>query len=203
MANSLSLQQITNSLLTNHNLPLALEVVATLVEAEKTSKKSKISYSFEQLVGTWRLSFVTGTNKAQSYFGVVLGKGYYLPRFVKIHLTYRSAQESSSNPIEVENYVSIGPLQISLTGPVKFLSPRNIVAFDFTRMQLKFGRFTIYKGYVRGGVETERNFATDKISKQAFFSYFYVSEEAIAARGKGGGLALWSRVTIKPPLATG
>jgi hypothetical protein len=34
----------------------------------------------------------------------------------------------------------------------------------------------------------------DKISKQAFFTYFYVSEEAMAARGKGGGIALWSRV---------
>ena len=193
MANSLSLQQVANSLLTQTNLPLSSEVVAALLEAEKTSKKQKISYSFEQLVGTWRLSFVTGTKKAQSRLGIVLGEGRYLPQFLKILLTYRCA-ESSPTSIEVENNVSIGPLQISLTGPVKFLSPQNIVAFDFIQMHLKFLGFTLYNGYVRGGLKTATNFEKEPISKQAFFTYFYVSEEAIAARGKGGGIALWSRV---------
>jgi hypothetical protein len=193
MANSL-IQQIANSLNSQTNLPLSTEVVAALLEAEKTSKKQKISYSFEQLVGTWRLSFVTGTKKAKSRLGVALGEGRYLPRFLKIHLTYRYAQDSSSTPIEVENNVSIGALQISLTGPVKFLSPQNIVAFDFIQMQIKFLGLTLYNGYVRGGLKTATNFEHEPISKQAFFTYFYVSEEAIAARGKGGGLALW----IKP-----
>ena len=43
-------------------------------------------------------------------------------------------------------------------------------------------------------VRKEESFYTDKISHQAFFAYFYLSEGAIAARGRGGGLALWSRV---------
>jgi hypothetical protein len=137
---------------------------------------------------------VTGTKKAKSRIGIVLGKGRYLPKFLKIQLTYRLAQESSPTPIEVENNVSIGALQISLTGPVKFLFPQNIVAFDFTQIHFKFLGLTLYNGYVRGGLKAATNFATDKISKQAFFTYFYVSEEAIAARGKGGGIALWSRV---------
>jgi hypothetical protein len=61
-------------------------------------------------------------------------------------------------------------------------------------MQLKFLGLTLYNGSVRGGLKTATNFENEPISKQAFFTYFYVSEEAIAARGKGGGLALWSRV---------
>ena len=193
MANSL-IQQIANSLNSQTNLPLSSEVVAALLEAEKTSKKQKISYSFEQLLGTWRLSFVTGTKKAKSRLGIALGGGRFLPQFLKIYLTYRLAKDSSPTPIEVENNVSIGPLQISLTGPVKFLSPQNIVAFDFIQMHLKFLGLTLYNGSVRGGLKTATNFENEPISKQAFFTYFYVSEEAIAARGKGGGLALWSRV---------
>ena len=193
MASSLSLQQVANALNSQTNLPLSSEVVATLLEAEKNRKKQKISYSFEQLFGTWRLSFVTGTKKAKSRFGVALGEGRYLPQFLKIYLTYRVAQESSPTLREVENYVSLGPLEISLTGPVKFLSPQNIVAFDFTQMHLKFLGFTLYNGEVRGGLKKAIDFENEPIGKQAFFTYFYVGEAAIAARGKGGGLALWSR----------
>jgi hypothetical protein len=195
MTNILTLQEIANTLKSQTNLPLASEVVATLLAAEKNSKKPKITYSFEQLLGTWRLSFVTGTKKAKSRFGVALGKGRYLPSFLKICLTYRVVQESSSLLKEVENHVSLGPLQISLTGPVKFLSPQNIVGFDFVQMHLKFLSFTLYRGYIRGGLKAAANFENEPIKKQAFFTYFYVSEEAIAARGKGGGLALWRRFT--------
>ena len=31
------------------------------------------------------------------------------------------------------------------------------------------------------------------LKEQAFFNYFYFSKNLIAARGKGGGLALWGR----------
>ncbi|RMF21552.1 MAG: hypothetical protein D6756_12200, partial [Cyanobacteria bacterium J083] len=82
----------------------------------------------------------------------------------------------------------------SLTGPVKFLSPKNILAFDFTTMYIKLFGLKVYQGYIRGGKKKEESFYQDKINQQAFFSYFYLSKNVSAARGKGGGLAIWIRV---------
>ena len=189
------------------DLPSPSSVVAALLAVER-AKQQKISYSFEQLIGTWRLCFVTGTKKSRQRAGIVLGAGRYIPRFVNISLNYSSIEPSPLDRGRVENRVNLAALQLSLTGPVRFLSPKNLLAFDFTRMNLKLFGVTLYNGYIRAGkaedatvkessavsVVREESFYTDKISHQAFFAYFYIGEKAIAARGKGGGLALWSRV---------
>ncbi len=194
MKNNIILQQAANYFTDQTNLPSTSAVVTSLLEAEKIAKKEKISYSWKDLIGTWRLCFVTGTKKTRKKAGIVLGAGRYLPRIVKISLHYLPQGELSTNQGNVENSVEIGGLQLSLTGPVKFLAPKNILAFDFTRMKVKLFGLTLYDGYIRGGKNKEKSFYTDKISQQAFFSYFYVTNSAIAARGRGGGLALWSKL---------
>ena len=193
MTSNLILQQAANYFLDQSNLPSSSEVVNALLEAEKFAKKEKISYSWESLIGNWRLCFVTGTKKTRKKAGIVLGAGKYLPRFVKISLNYFPSEESSENQGNVENCVNVGGLQLSLTGPVKFIAPKNILAFDFTRMKLKVFGVTLYNGYIRDGKTKEASFYTDKISQQAFFAYFYITDSAIAARGRGGGLALWTK----------
>ena len=193
MKNNIILQRAANYFSDRTNLPSASEVVNALLEVEKIAKKEKIAYSWESLIGNWRLCFVTGTKKTRKKAGIVLGAGKYLPRFVKISLNYFPSKESLENQGAVENCVTVGGLQLSLTGPVKFIAPKNILAFDFTRMTVKLFGVTLYDGYIRGGKTREASFYTDKISQQAFFSYFYITDSAIAARGRGGGLALWSK----------
>ena len=193
MTSNLILQQAANYFLDQSNLPSSSEVVNALLEAEKLAKKEKINYSWESLIGNWRLCFVTGTKKTRKKAGIVLGAGKYLPRFVKISLNYFPSEESSENQGNVENCVNVGGLQLSLTGPVKFIAPKNILAFDFTRMKLKLFGLTFYDGYIRDGKTKEASFYTDKIFQQAFFAYFYITDSAIAARGRGGGLALWTK----------
>ena len=187
------LQQAANYFSDQTNLPSASEVVNALLKVEKNAKKEKITYPWESLIGNWRLCFITGTKKTRKKAGIVLGSGRYLPRFVKIYLNYFSSKELSTNQGKVENRVNLGGLQLSLTGPVKFLVTQNILAFDFTRMKVKLLGVTLYDGYIRGGKTKEASFYTDKISQQAFFAYFYITDSAIAARGRGGGLALWSK----------
>ena len=169
------------------------EVVTALLTAEKKAKKQKISYSLEQLVGTWRLCFVTGTKKTRKRAGIVLGAGRYLPRSLYITITYNHESNSLPNIGTVENCVDLKLLKLALTGPIRWITPQNILAFDFTRMRLKLAGLTLYNGYIRSGKQKEASFETDALKQQAFFSYFYISDSAIAARGKGGGLALWSR----------
>lgn len=169
-------------------------LVAALLQADKIAKKTKPSYTPEQLKGTWRLCFVTGTKKAQNRAGIVLRSGRYLPRWAKIELTYTPDPESPQTAAaSLKNCITLGQLKLILTGPAKFLAPKNILAFDFTQITLKLGNICLYTGSIRGGKKTQEKFFEQSISEQAFFSYFLIQDRLIAARGRGGGLALWGR----------
>jgi hypothetical protein len=184
------LKQAANSFLTKSDLPASSAVVEALLQAEKEARKTKSFASFEQLIGTWQLCFITGTKKTRQKAGIVLGAGRYIPKFIQIKLTYWLSQEQG----RVNNCVEVGGLKISLTGPVKFLAKKNLLAFDFTQMTIELFNFKIYQDYISSGKLREENFDREKINQQAFFAYFLIQDRLIAARGRGGGLALWSRI---------
>lgn len=188
-----SLKLAADSSTNKSHLPSSQEVVANLLNAEKIARKEKLSNSLEDLIGTWRLRFITGTKKTRKKAGIVLGTGRYLPRIIKIKITYDRDQNESSETGKVENSVQFAFLNLSLTGPVKFLARKNILAFDFTVITVTIFGFKLYQSYIRGGKCQEKEFYQTKISKQAFFTYFLIQENFIAARGKGGGLALWNK----------
>ncbi|HBB33274.1 MAG TPA: hypothetical protein DDZ80_01880 [Cyanobacteria bacterium UBA8803] len=175
--------------------PAPAAVVEALLMAEKTAKQAKVCYAWEQLHGTWRLGFITGTKKSRQRAGVILGAGRFLPKWVKIHLSYLQSEPGSDRGT-VENSVALGLLQIVLTGPTQFWPKMNILTFDFTRMRVLLSGRQLYSGYIRGGQERERSFYQQKVKQQAFFTYFLVQDQYIAARGRGGGLALWTRASV-------
>ncbi|BAY86443.1 hypothetical protein NIES267_59510 [Calothrix parasitica NIES-267] len=172
--------------------PESKAVVEALIAAEKAAKQTKIDYSFLQLTGNWRLGFITGTKKTRKRAGVVLGAGRFLSKLVKIQLDYSKSKDSPEKG-NVENSVQFGLFKIVLTGPVQFWSKKNILAFDFTRMRLSVSGLNLYQGYIRNGKDREESFDKQNLKEQAFFTYFLVKDNYIAARGKGGGLALWTR----------
>ena len=188
--------------------PAAEAVVEALLQAEKTAKQTKVRHAYPQLLGTWRLGFITGTKRASSIDatlrerlsrtpkrkkgGVILGAGRFLPKWVKIHLSYSQSEAGQEQGI-VQNSVDIGLLKLVLTGPTQFWSKTNILAFDFTRMRASLLGLKLYEGYIRGGRDREARFYEQSLKEQAFFTYFLVEEQCIAARGRGGGLALWTK----------
>lgn len=179
----------------SNSAPAASQVVESLLTAEKMSKKNKSNYAFKQLLGTWQLRFITGTKKTRAKAGIVLGSGRYLPKFIKITITYSdrllATPPQNVQAGTVENVVNFSGLTLALEGPIEFLPQKNILAFDFTRISVKVFNFKLYQGYIRGGKAKEQEFYAEKIGKKAFFAYFLVRDNFIAARGKGGGLALW------------
>ena len=194
MENTSILEQATKS----NSQPSSDAVVAALLEAEKTAKKNKVRYSFEQLTGNWQLCFITGTKKTRQQAGIVLGAGRYIPQWIaKIQIAYSAepvAEGAENREIgRVENSVNVGSIELTLSGPTKFL-PNNILAFDFTQITVKLLGKSVYQGYIRGGESREAEFFSQSVGKQAFFTYFLVEDGMIAARGRGGGLALWRKV---------
>ena len=204
-----SIQQAVEAIAENSgDKPLSDELVSLLLNLEKTAKSRKDIYPLDALIGNWRLCFITGTKKTRKRAGTVLGAGRYLPKLVEIKLSYRAIEpeddrisDSSSNDnFEkgwVQNQVKLGALQFSLTGPIKFLSKNNILAFDFTHMKVRIFGAKIYDRDIRGGSDSREEFDRDSVGKQAFFNYFWIGERAIAARGRGGGLALWLKENCK------
>jgi hypothetical protein len=175
--------------------PSAEVVVNALVQAEKAAKQQRVTYPFESLVGQWRLCFVTGTRKVRKKAGIVLGKGFYLPKLAPTHISFNTTQEEDATPAraEISNSVQLGAVLLKLQGPAQYPGKKNLLAFDFIQMQISlFGR-VIYSGQIRGGKGQAENFYSQPVAKLPFFAFFLVTEDLIAARGRGGGLALWIR----------
>ncbi|MEW6493579.1 MAG: hypothetical protein AB1589_13890 [Cyanobacteriota bacterium] len=189
-----ALDQAVEFLATPSATPPAPEaVVEALLQAEKAAKQTKVRHTYSQLLGTWRLGFITGTKRSRQKAGVILGAGRFLPKWVTIHLSY-SPSESDQERGTVQNSVELGLLKLVLTGPTQFWSKTNMLAFDFTRMKVSLSGLKLYEGYIRGGKERETRFYEQSVKEQAFFTYFLAENRFIAARGRGGGLALWTRV---------
>ncbi len=170
--------------------PTAAQVVQALLAAEKVTNQQHLTYPLPALIGSWRLYFVTGTRKVRQRGGIQLGRGFYLPPIGAAQISFRpSALESGI--LTIGNQVQLGQLRLQLTGPARYLGKKNLVAFDFTQIQINLGAWTVYQGSMRGGQTQEEAFEQQAIAKLPFFSFFLVTADFIAARGRGGGLALW------------
>ena len=94
---------------------------------------------------------------------------------------------------EIGNQVQLGSLVLQLTGPAQYLGKKNLLAFDFIQMQISlFGRVLVNK-QIRSGKGQNEDFYDQSIAKLPFFAFFLVTADFIAARGRGGGLAVWIR----------
>ena len=186
------LKQAASNANNRNKRPNSSELVEALLDAEKSAKKAKNSYSLADLVGCWNLRFITGTKRSRQKAGIVLGAGRYIPQFVKIQIRYE-LDPNVPNIGRVTNSVRIAVLDLSLSGPIEFISPKNILAFDFTSLKLEVFGWKIYDNYLGNGAVRDKEFYDTKLADRAFFSYFMIQDNAIAARGKGGGLALWGR----------
>ena len=173
-------------------LPSSSQVVNALLKLEKNPKNEQDSYCLSNLAGSWNLRFITGTKKTRQKAGIILGTGKYIPKLIKIQITYKT-ESSTANIGQVINFVKLAFCELSLTGPIRFLPQTRILAFDFTYLKISVWGLTLYQGYIQNGVEREKLFAEKELKYQAFFKYFLIKDNFIAARGKGGGLALWTR----------
>lgn len=173
--------------------PTAETVVNALLQAEKSAKQQRLSYPFASLLGKWQLCFATGTKKAQKRGGIVLGKGLYVPKFVTIQISFSATVEPDSGKGEIGNQVQLGPVLLQLTGLARYFGKQNLLAFDFNYLLFYLFGGKVYNGQFSSGRAEAQDFYDQPIAKLPFFAFFLVTPDLIAARGRGGGLALWIR----------
>lgn len=185
--------------------PTPEAVVAAMVALEKGCRKGRGAIALADLLGEWRLTFVTGTKKTRQRAGKAIGAGRYLPGIPRITITYeRETDEQDgaqgSGLGRAVNRIQLGALGVTVAGPIEAIANTPILAFDFTQWSVALGAWEVYCGELGGGVASDATFAERPLKERPFFNYFWVSETAIAARGKGGGLALWVKTeTVLSP----
>ncbi|XGV96483.1 MAG: hypothetical protein ACAF41_27595 [Leptolyngbya sp. BL-A-14] len=176
--------------------PAATAVVQALLQAEKATKHEHRLYPFEPLLGDWQLCFATGTRKVRRG-GIALGSGFYVPKFAVAQISFQAetgAVELGKGTIV--NQVTVGPVLLRFKGPAHYLGKKNLLAFDFTHLQLDVLGRTVYSGLVPGR-KAKPDFYAQSVRSLPFFAFFSITPTFIAARGRGGGLALWVRSTGK------
>jgi hypothetical protein len=179
----------------------AKSMVTALQEAETSTRREKLAIPFLDLAGEWRLCFATGAKKSSQKLGIKLGKGYYLPKFVFASISFTPDLESSTIGT-VTNQLKVGGFELKFTGPCSYPGKKNLLVFDFTQIQITILGRTVYQGNIRqkktdpieGNVPKSLAYPViSSITKMPFFAFFWASPTGIAARGRGGGLALWVR----------
>jgi hypothetical protein len=171
--------------------PDSVDLAQALSQTERTEKRLLPSDSYAQLLGTWRLVFVSKAKKASRQ---------WIPAWVQIQITYAQDSTISLKPLtaqaasvlgRVYNQVQLGILKLTLSGPTVFNPTNGILAFDFTRFTVEVAERSLFSAPMRGGSKREAEFYDLPLKEQAFFRFFWITPQGVAARGKGGGLALW------------
>ncbi|HEY9300232.1 MAG TPA: hypothetical protein VIQ31_28485, partial [Phormidium sp.] len=140
------------------------------------------------------LHFIVSPKKSRQRSGIKMGNGFYMPRFVKAQISFYPAEADSTinaNQLKIGNELQVGMISFKFNGPAKYLSKKNLLAFDFSQIQVGFLGRTLYNGNFRKGEAKNKEFEQQHIRDLPFFAFFAINENYIAARGRGGGLAIW------------
>lgn len=174
--------------------PSGSAVTAALLELEKTVKQTRQSIPLEWLLGTWQLCFSAG-KKAKYLSGQPVGSGFYVPRIAIAQISF-TPDATNPSRLTVANKLRVGPLHIRFTGPARYPGQKNLLAFDFTHLTVRGFGLPLYQGDIAVKKYQEQSFEEMKIAKLPFFAFFAATADYIAARGRGGGLAIWVRSTV-------
>lgn len=169
--------------------PAGKTVTAALLELEKATKRGKQEIPSESLLGTWRLCFSAG-KKAKLQSGEPVGSGFYVPKLAIARIAFTHSDERESS-LAIANELNVGPLAIRFTGPARYPGKKNLLVFDFTQLQVRCFGVSVYTGAVGDKKRAGQSFEDTAIAQLPFFAFFAATDDYIAARGRGGGLAIW------------
>lgn len=166
---------------------------ADLLERERISRRQGSGIEASQLVGTWRLQKVwprTSSQPAAISAAILRSLGASL---TLVSPSGDPDDPGPGAPFRIANTVRIGALELRFQGQAWLEGKRPLLRFRFERLQVRFGdRCWLDRPLAAAGTASTPFFALIATGSGS-------GAEAVwlAARGKGGGLALWRRA--EPP----
>jgi hypothetical protein len=164
---------------------------AELLELERRSRQLGSGISADQLVGEWRLDQLWSKREASPQEGAAaLLRGLQACLAIELREAHRGGSGDTPNGLQLRNSVQLGPVQLRFLGPGELRGRRPLLVFRFSLWQLVWGERVLASGQL----------AEPAPRRQPFFALIACSAAAnesgtawLAARGRGGGLALWRR----------
>jgi len=155
-----------------------------LLELERRSRRQGAGIGSAELAGEWRLDQLWGKRDAAPQPGaaaLLRGLGACLA------IRLESDPAGGSATLQLRNSVQLGPLQLRFLGPGDLRGRRPLLVFRFERWQLLWGERLLAGGTL----------ARPAPRREPFFALIACGHGDggpwLAARGRGGGLALWRR----------
>ena len=158
----------------------------TLLNLEREARRRGSGIQAEQLNGCWQLQATWNRSGDPSTPGTDA-----CLRALGACLVLRVPPECDppeSEHIQIENRVQLAGFQLSFQGLAQLKGKRPLLAFSFDRVQLKIGPRICFS----------RAIDTPSSQRMPFFALIHLdpSQAVLIARGRGGGLALWTQRSI-------
>lgn len=179
-----------------------LPASAELLKLEQVSRRQGTGLVAADLIGIWRLQRVwprQGGEPSGPSSALLRGLGARL----EINASGVPAADLAiprpgaladaglgEGELGLVNAVRLGPLELRFVGRARLAGSRPLLWFGFDQLQLRFG----------SQVLLQRSLPPAAAQRQPFFALIGKGPGWLAARGRGGGLALWQLQTPAPPL---
>jgi hypothetical protein len=154
-----------------------------LLELERSSRQQGSGIDGASICATWWLDQLWGRRQARS-----MGRSAALMRALQACLEIGMEAER----LVLRNSVTVGPLSLCFFGHGQLQGRRPLLQFSFDRLQVRWGERILL----------ERSLPQPEARKLPFFALIALERQGeggwLAARGRGGGLALWR---LKPAAA--
>lgn len=197
-------------------MPVSLPDGPQLLALERQSRQSGSGLSREALLGTWILqrTWPRGRSTPADLASTLLrGLGASLSLSSPAAAAAAAAPAAAATapasapgadgaaaaelaPLEIINSVRLGTLELRFCGEARLQGRRPLLLFRFLRLQLRLGG----QALLDRPLPADAPFSSRPVAGLPFFALIAADPEGswLAARGKGGGLALWQRAAARP-----
>ena len=150
---------------------------AILNAREKAVRLTGTGLKSSDLLGCWLLQTVwsKGDKKANPFSSWML-------RSLDARLEIKADLEDNCSDLRLSNAVNLGPVELKFQGPGLLRGKRPLLTFHFDSLTLRIGGIVLLK----------KALPTPDQKRTPFFALIERNPDGwMAARGRGGGLALW------------
>ena len=159
----------------------------TLLALERQARLGGTGLKASDLEGLWLLQRVwtRGRPDPSALSGGLL-RG--LRASLRIEAVASPSPSPSAAPLRLTNSVQLGPLELRFQGPGWLRGRRPLLGFQFERLEIRAGERVLL----------HKDLPAPQPRRQPFFALIATGPDRgwLAARGRGGGLAVWC---LSPP----
>ena len=157
------------------SIPITTVTGNDLLTRERQVRHQGSGINAEDLIGCWQLQTIWP--KGQSDANALSG---WLLRSLGASLEISLADDKG---LRLRNAVNLGALTLQFNGPGELAGGRPLLSFHFEQVRLTLGAITLL----------QRSLPAPAAKRTPFFALIHRDAGGwLAARGRGGGLALWT-----------